>query len=103
MIKFERYTHINDLLDCYSSRLNRDDIKILLNQGIDNMEDARILSKFAWEVAGLINEDEENNIEVFGSTDNTEMIPDLSYEITMYMKKTGYYSVWEEISDSGIE
>jgi len=33
---------------------------------------------------------------VSGGSDNTEMLPDLSYEVTNYMKAIGYYSIWEK-------
>lgn len=45
-----------------------------------------------------INEDEENNIVVMGSNDNTDMIPDISYEVTKLMKDKGFYTVWESVS-----
>ena len=76
---------------------------MLLESGIENPNDARIFSEFMWLVAGQINEDIENKIEVLGSTDNSEMIPDLCYEITKYMKQVGYYRVWEEVSNSAME
>ncbi|WP_444995852.1 hypothetical protein [Aliikangiella sp. IMCC44359] len=100
MINFKRYTHVNDLLEHYAHFLDRKDIKQLLLTGVKN--EAEIFSKFIWLMVEQINEDEENNIVVLGSTDNTEMLPDISYEVTQYMRELGYYEVWERISNEEI-
>ena len=55
-------------------------------------------SRFIWKMVEAINEDEENNIVVMGSNDNTDMIPDISYEVTKLMKDKGFYTVWESVS-----
>lgn len=73
-----------------------------MESGITSREDAELLAKFIWEMVGQMNEDEEKGVEVLGSTDNSEMIPDISYELTKLMKKEGYYSVWEKISNEEI-
>ena len=99
MIKFSRYPHINELLMHYAEQEKRDDIKSLLKNGVKGEDDAEVLSRFVWRAAELINNDEENATEVLGSIDNTEMLPDLSYEISAYMKAVGYYSVWQRVSD----
>lgn len=54
-------------------------------------------------VAEKINEDEELGNSVMGSRDNTEMIPDLSYETARYMRKSGFYYVWEKVSSEEME
>ena len=99
MIKFSRYPHINELLMHYAEQEKRDDVKSLLQDGVKGEDDAEVLSRVVWRVAELINNDEENATEVLGSIDNTEMLPDLSYEISAYMKAVGYYSVWQRVSD----
>lgn len=99
MIRFVRCPHINDLFKHYAQQEKRDDIFRLLDDGVKNEKDAECLSRFAWRVADLNNEDEENGKEVLGSVDNTDMIPDLSYEITAYMKSVGVYAMWQTVSD----
>ncbi len=47
MIKFERYTHIDDLFQFYSDRENSEDIKKILCEGITNESDAEKLCVFA--------------------------------------------------------
>lgn len=99
MIKFERYPHIEDLFEYYSERLARPDIKEILAKGVKTEAEAELMSKFAWAVAGMVNEDEEQGTVVLGSSDNTDMLADLSYEMTKYMKSLGFYSVWQKVSD----
>jgi hypothetical protein len=82
MIKFIRYSHVNDLIDYYSKSLNRSDIQKIIDVGILSIQDAEVFSRFIWDMVEQMNNDEENEIEVMGSLDNTEMLPDNSYEIT---------------------
>ena len=98
MINFKRYSHVNDLIEYYIREMNREDIKLLISNGIKSSEEAELFSVFIWDMAGKINEDEENGVVVIGSIDNTEMLPDISYEVTKYMKDTGFYSVWLSVS-----
>ena len=98
MINFKRYSHVNDLIEYYIREMNREDIKLLISSGVKSSEDAELFSVFIWDMVGKINEDEENGVVVIGSIDNTEMLPDISYEVTKYMKDTGFYSVWLSVS-----
>ena len=99
MIKFERYPHINELIDHYLDDLNNEKARIIMQSGVSNEEEAELLSRFVWEMVGKMNIDEDNNIEVLGATDNSEMFPDLNYEIGTYMRETGFYPVWQKVSD----
>lgn len=102
MIRFKRYPHVGDLIEHYVEVLGREDIRILMGSGIGSEEEALAFSKFIWVMAEQVNEDQENSVRVLGSEDNTEMLPDVSYEITKYMKANGYYSLWEQVSDEEI-
>ncbi|MGI9279696.1 MAG: hypothetical protein ACR2PX_08695 [Endozoicomonas sp.] len=99
MIKFSRYPHLHDLLDHYIDRLERKDISEILRSGINTQEEAETFAKFIWDVVGQMNEDEDKGVEVLGHTDNSEMIPDISYEITRLMRDSGFYSIWVTVSD----
>ncbi|HMW47051.1 MAG TPA: hypothetical protein PKD17_15445 [Cellvibrionaceae bacterium] len=99
MIKFERYRHIHDLFVHYANQENRSDILDLLNNGIASLHDAENLCRFTWKIAELVNTDEENKTLVLGSTDNTDMLADLSYEISKLMRTTGYEAIWQRISN----
>ncbi len=98
MVKFERYPHVNDLIDHYISLDKTNSIAGILERGIASKDEAELFSRFIWKMVESVNEDEENEIVVLGSSDNTEMLPDVSYEVTKLMKAIGYYSVWESVS-----
>jgi hypothetical protein len=99
VIRFEKYPHVQDLFEYYLKQQGRDDVKEILQVGVKTENDAELISRFAWKMAEMINDDEANGIEVFGRTDNTDMLPDLSYEMTRYMKSVGYYSIWKKVSE----
>ena len=99
MIYFDRYTHINDLIQFYLNESPDPEISRVLASGIINENDAEKFSHFIWEMVEKIHGDEEAGRQVLGRTDNTDMLPDLSYEITKYMRKLGFYNVWERVSD----
>jgi len=100
MIKFERYSHINDLVEHYIKAFDDKAMKILMENGVTNEDDATVFSTFVWKMVEQINEDEENGIVVLGGADNTEMLPDLNYEVSQYMKQVGFHSTWEKVSRS---
>ncbi|MFS1525622.1 hypothetical protein ACL7TT_16165 [Microbulbifer sp. 2304DJ12-6] len=102
MITFSRYTHVNDIVSHYMRALGRADIKAIMDSGISNPEEAELFSRFIWEVVGQMNLDEENGIEVLGQIDNSEMIPDIHYEISKLMRDSGYYKIWEKVSNEEI-
>ena len=102
MIKFNRYAHINDFIAHYASTQNRPDIEQIVINGINSDQDAQCFAEFIWLVADLINTDEENGNEVLGSKDNTDVLPDLSYEATKLFRDTGYFSTWESVSSNHI-
>ncbi|WP_370978759.1 hypothetical protein [Agaribacterium sp. ZY112] len=99
MIKFLRYDHVNDLISYYAEHLDRHDIENIIKSGLLSPENAENFSKFIWDMVEQIHQDEEDEVAVLGSTDNTEMLPDISYEITRLMKDSGYYSIWQKVSD----
>lgn len=102
MIRFNRYPHVNDLVSHYCESLSRSDIQEIIKKGLSSAKDAQVLSRFIWEVVEQINQDEEKGIIVLGSSDNTEMLPDISYEITKLMKDHGFFNIWQKVSDEEI-
>ncbi len=99
MIQFNRYPHIADLLEHYIKQKNRIDIDGIYRNGIKNEQDALLFCTFIWDVVDNIHSDSESKHIVLGNTDNTEMLPDLAYEITTQMKQAGYFYVWEKTLD----
>jgi hypothetical protein len=100
MIQFNRYPHINDLVSYYIAKVNDKKISEIYENGLKNEIEAEIFCKFIWLLVEHVHADEEAGNSVLGSVDNTEMLPDLSYEITNYMRKTGYYDVWSRVSEN---
>lgn len=100
MIKFERYPHINDILTFYLDKSPELKISHLIENGITNEEDAEVFSQFIWRIVDNIHDDAEIGRLVLGCANNTDILPDLSYEITKYMRKSGFYSVWDRVSDN---
>lgn len=99
MIKFARYQHINDLFQHYLKETNNDAVANLLRTGVKSAVEAEAFSEFVWNMVERINRDEEAGKIVLGSADNTEMLPDLNYEVSKYLRGVGFYSVWEKVSE----
>lgn len=99
MIKSERYRHIHDLFVHYANQEKRGDILDILSNGISTPQDAEEFCRFTWKIVELVNSDQENSTLVLGSNDNTEMLPDLSYEISKLMRSSGYEAIWQRISN----
>ena len=99
MIKFERYQHINDLFQHYLEETHNETVATLLKSGVKSSGDAEAFSEFVWAMVERINQDEEEGKVVLGSADNTEMLPDLNYEVSKYLRSVGFYSVWERVSE----
>lgn len=102
VIEFSRYPHVHDLITHYANKLGRTDINQIMVSGIRSNADAELFSRFIWEMVGQMNEDEASKVEVLGSIDNSDMIPDVSYEVTKLMRNGGYYPLWEKISSEEI-
>ena len=99
MIKFQRYTHVNDFIDYYFSMVGDPDVKSVLELGISNENEARVFTSFIIKMIDAIHDDAENQVSVLGDTDNSDVLPDISYEITNYMRTTQYFYIWDELFD----
>jgi hypothetical protein len=99
MFRFERYQHINDLFRHYLNETGKEAVASLLKSGVRSSEDAEAFSEFVWAIVERINLDEEEGRVVLASTDNTEMLSDLNYEVSKYLRSVGFYSVWERVSE----
>lgn len=100
MIKFNRYAHIEDLLLHYAKTDKEKTIVKTLENGVDSEDSAEKFSLFVWRVVDSIHNDNENEVVVLGSTNNLEMLPDLEYEISAYMRSVGFYDVWHRVSEN---
>ena len=99
MILTVRYSHVRDLVSYYANKLSDQKVLDILESGLKSEDDAKHFSYFIWKMIDMMAEDRENGIEVLGGSDNTSMLPDVSYELDVLMSDSGYSQIWEEISD----
>jgi len=99
MIVFKRYPHVKDLLGHYAVDLNNADVIKILHEGVNNESDAEHLSRFIWKMADKMAEDSNEDKLILGGSDNFEMLPDVEYELTLYLSDRGYIETWNRISD----
>lgn len=96
MITFKRYPHVGKLIHFYIEEGRRGDIATLMQSGIRTQAEARLFCQFIWATVDRIYRDKEQGKLVLDRDDNTEMLPDLSYEVSNYMRKSGFFSLWKE-------
>lgn len=97
MIQFNRYPHAKDLITHYAKDINEPSILLILERGVNNEQDATNLAQFVWQMVGQMGIDSENGVSVLGRTDNTDVIPDIDYEISLYLANLGYEEIWNTI------
>lgn len=100
MILTLRYPHVRDLVQHYANRQNDAKVLNILNNSFSSEEDAKHLGHFIWSMLDLMAADRAQGIVVLGGTDNTQMGPDISYEMDALMHTSGYGKIWEDISDN---
>lgn len=99
MIIFNRYPHVRDLIIHYANSLQDNQIINIMNTDITNAAEATALAKFIWKMADEMANDNENNIVVLGSTDNSDTMPDVDYEISLLLSNKGYGEIWDQVCD----
>lgn len=102
MIKFERYPHVNEFITHYLKDFDDLDVIPIMQSGVNSEQDAVLFSKFIWKMVDKIHQDEEEGISVLGSHNNIDILPDVSYEVTSYMRKVGHFATWDKILDTFI-
>lgn len=99
MILTVRYSHVRDLVYYYANKISDQKVLDILESGLKSEDDAKHFSYFIWKMIDMMAEDRENGIEVLVGSDNTSMLPDVSYELDVLMSDSGYSQIWEDISD----
>ena len=99
MIKFQRYAHVNDFIDYYLPIVGDSSVKAIIDAGVSNEQDTRVFVSFIIRMVDAIHSDADNEVSVLGDTNNADILPDISYEMTSYMRKTQYFHVLEEVFD----
>ena len=97
MIEFKRYPHVGDLIQHYVKETDNTEITALLENGVRTKEEAYLYSKFILSLIDCMAKDMQNGVSVLGSTDNTSMIPDIDYEVSLYLANKGMEEVWDEV------
>ena len=99
MILTVRYPHVRDIVSYYAKKLSDDIVLSVLESGVNSEIDAAHLSRFIWRMLDEMAKDREDGNIVLGGSDNTSMVPDISYEMDVLMRQAGFSSIWEKISD----
>ncbi|HSC67810.1 MAG TPA: hypothetical protein VLC79_08980 [Cellvibrio sp.] len=99
MTHFKRYPHVKDLILHYATATNERKIALMLEQGISSENDAILFAQFIWKMVEQIGADSESGTKVLGSTDNTDTMPDIDYEVSSFLANFGYAEIWDKICD----
>jgi hypothetical protein len=99
MIEFKRYPHVGELVGYYAVALGDVGAQRIVENGVSSGEDAEYFSRFIWHMVDRMREDMELGRKILGRTDNSDMLPDVHYEISLYMKERGFGDVWERVCD----
>jgi Rod binding domain-containing protein len=96
---FSRYPHVKDLIIHYATFFSEEKILHQQEFGVKTPQDAEQFSLFIWKMVDQMRNDSEANVIVLGSSDNSEMLQDIYYEISSFMSECGFESVWERVSE----
>ena len=96
---FSRYPHVKDLIIYYANYFS--DTNVLEQQefGVKTPKEAEAFSLFIWKMVDQMRQDTEAKIIILGSSDNSEMLQDVYYEVSDFMAECGFEAVWERVSE----
>lgn len=96
---FSRYPHVKDLIVHYATFFAEENILKQQEVGVITPQEAESFSIFIWKMVDQMRNDSEAGIVVLGSTDNSDMLQDIYYEVSDFMSVCGFESVWERVSE----
>ncbi|OZG70810.1 hypothetical protein BTA51_23495 [Hahella sp. CCB-MM4] len=99
MVLSVRYSHVRNLVEHYAQEMSDDSVLSILDKGLHTEDEAKHLSYFIWKMIDEMAKDRRQGKVVLGGTDNTSMLPDVSYEMDVLMSDCGFSDIWEKISD----
>ena len=99
MIIFDRYPHVRDLVIHYAGALDADGVLSIMGSGVETSEQTLLWSHFIWDMIDEMAKDVELSLLVLGRPDNLDMIPDVDYEIGVYLSEQGFGAVWDKVCD----
>ncbi len=99
MIHFNRYPHVKDLIDHYAKSMSENSVLAILKNGVKSQEEAILFSQFIWKMVDQIGADSRSGKSVLERTDNTDTMPDIDYEVSLFLANFGYAEIWDQICD----
>lgn len=99
MIHFNRYPHVKDLIVHYATNMNETNVLSIIEHGVRSEHEATLFSQFVWKMVDQIGADSESGTKVLGSTDNTDTIPDIDYEVSLFLANFGHAEIWDKTCD----
>ena len=97
MIIFNRYPQVRNLIMHYTNSLQNSQIISIMNSDITNAAEATALAKLICRMANQITTDNESCTATLGRTDNSGVMPDVDYEISLYLGNKGDRDIWDKI------
>ena len=96
---FKRYPHVLDLIEHYVGPIGNQDILSIIQRDSISKEDAYNFGRFIISMIEAMADDIEKKVVVLGRVDNTDSIPDIDYEVSLFLANRGWGGVWDEICD----
>ena len=86
--KTTHYHYVPDFLKKYADTMNKPDVVSIIDNGILNLDDAKVFTNF---IPSFLDYIRENNIDVD--------IADISYEAEGFVDQAGYLKEWDKMID----
>ncbi len=99
MNSLSRYPHVKDLIVHYAKNMNDTNVLSIIEHGVRSEDEAILFAQFVWKMVDHIGTDSERGTKVLGSTDNTDTMPDIDYEVSLFLANFGYAEIWDKICD----
>lgn len=96
---FKRYPHVLALIEHYAGLIRDQNILSIIQRDSISKEDAYNFGRFIISMIEAMAGDIEKKVVVLGKVDNTDSIPDLDYEVSLFLANRGWGGVWDEICD----
>ena len=94
---FKRYPHVLALIEHYAGPIGDQNILNIIQRDSISKEDAHNFGRFIISMIEAMAVDIENKVVVLGRVDNTDLIPDIDYEVSLFLANRGWGGVWDEI------
>ena len=96
---FKRYPHVRALIEHYADPVGDQNILNIIQIDRISKEDAYNFGRFIISMIEAMAEGIEKGVVVLGRVDNTDMIPDIDYEVSLFLANRGWGGIWDEICD----